>query len=104
MIAIIALVVFTGLGINRKAARDYWLLIVLAAACQPLAGFLFAGGGTLGDPSGDGVVTQLLRAASDDGPAVVAVAPFAIGLGWVVPIYLISRAWKTLPPEKAQVS
>jgi hypothetical protein len=96
------LVVILILGFLPKQNKRYWMLAALAFAIQNMASMLFYAGGTLEDPSGDGYITAWVRQATQDGPEVLWVLPFAMGLGWVLPIFLVYKGYKR--KEKSEVS
>lgn len=87
------LIVFA-LGFIPKQDKRYWMFAASAIAIHLLAQFLFSAGGTLENSNGDGYITALIRQATKDGPEVLWVLPFAMGLGWGLPIYLINKSYK----------
>lgn len=86
-------------GLLRRQARRYWVHAAGAVAVQVLVLFLGAGGGTLEDPSGDGLITREVRRATDDGPAMAAFGLAVIALGWGIPLWLLRRGYR-LPPHR----
>jgi hypothetical protein len=58
-------------GIWRYRYFAYWKWVLWTGAVLYLAGFLFWSNGTLADPSGDGLITGIVRRASGDGPEVL---------------------------------
>jgi len=88
------LLVVIALGFFPKQDKRYWMFAASAIAIHLLAQFLFSAGGTLENPNGDGYITALIRQATKDGAEVLWVLPFAIGLGWGLPIYLIHKSYK----------
>jgi len=91
MLFLIAILI---LGFFPKQDKKYWMLAALALAIQGLGSVLFNAYGTLEDPSGDGIVTAWVRQMSQDGAEVLWILPFAMGLGWVLPIYLVYKGYK----------
>lgn len=82
------------LGIWRYRSADYFKWVAIAAIWMFFGGLLFYAGGTLEDPSGDGIVTHQIRIATGDGPmmglfAIVFLVAFYGGL-----IFFISRMIK----------
>ena len=90
MLFLVAIVI---LGFLPKQNKKYWMLSALALAIQTTAQMLFNGGGTLEDPSGDGYITAWVRHATQDGPEILWLLPIAIGLGWVLPIFLVYKGY-----------
>jgi len=88
------LLIVVALGFYSKQEKRYWMFAASAVAIQLLAQLLFSAGGTLENPTGDGYITALVRQATNDGAGVLGVLPFAIGLGWGLPIYLIHKGYK----------
>ncbi len=54
-------------GILRCRSRAYWAWLGILAAWGLCAEFLFAGGGSLADPTGDGLIAHQVRIATNDG-------------------------------------
>jgi hypothetical protein len=90
----IFLLFVVALGILTSQKRRYWGFAFAAVLLQNLTVFLLSGGGTLEDPRGDGYITAIVRAASNDGPIVVGVGVLAMVLGWGVPIYLVNKGFQ----------
>lgn len=88
------LLVVIALGFFPKQDKRYWMFAASATVIHLLAQFLFSAGGTLENPNGDGYITALIRQATKDGAEVLWVLPFAMGLGWGLPIYLIHKTYK----------
>jgi len=88
----VAIVVILGFA-TRQPLR-YWRYAAAAVAVQLLTGFLLAGGGTLEDPSGDGLITAWIRRATNDGPQMTLLGLGVIALGWGVPIWLLVRGYE----------
>jgi len=90
----IFLVVLIALGITHKQDKRYWVLAASASATQLLAHMLFNGCGSLENRGFDGYVTAYVRQATNDGAEVLWIFPFAMVLGWVLPIYMVSKGYK----------
>ncbi len=90
----IFLVVVIALGISHKQDKRYWVLAASASAIQLLAHILFNGSGSLENRGLDGYVTAYVRQATNDGPEVLWIFPFAMALGWVLPIYMVFKGYK----------
>lgn len=58
------------LGIWRYRSSEYFRWVGAALVWMLASSFLFQGGGSLEDPSGDGWITHQVRVATDDGPLV----------------------------------
>jgi hypothetical protein len=89
----IFLVVVIALGITHKQDKHYWVLAAGASATQLLAHILFNGCGSLENRGFDGYVTTYVRQATSDGTEVLWIFPFAMVLGWVLPIYMVSKGY-----------
>ena len=90
----IFLIVVIALGIFHKQDRPYWILSAGASAIQLFAHLLFNGCGTLENRGVDGYVTAFVRQTTNDGPEVLWIFPFAMLLGWVLPIFMIFKGYK----------
>ena len=93
----IFLVVVIALGISHKQDKRYWILAASASAIQLLAHILFNGCGSLENRGLDGYVTAYVRQATNDGSEVLWIFPFVMVLGWVLPIYMVSKGYKRKP-------
>ena len=89
------LAVVVVIGLLWRRTKWFWQHAAAAVAVQFLAGFLFYAGGTLEDPTGDGLITGAVRQAMGDGPMVALLAIPALLFGWGVPIWLVVRGSKT---------
>ena len=98
----IFLVAVIALGIFHKQDKRYWILSAGASAIQLFTHILFSGCGTLENRGVDGYVTAFVRQATNDGPEVLWIFPFAMALGWVLPIYMISIGYKRKSPKVEQ--
>jgi len=65
----------------------------MALLTQFTLGLLLAGGGTLEEPAGDGIITHWVRVATNDGPAMGAYALGVIALAWGLPLLIVSRGY-----------
>ena len=90
----IFLVVVIALGISHKQDKRYWVLAASASSIQLLAHILFNGCGSLENRGLDGYVTAYVRQATNVGTEVLWIFPFAMVLGWVLPIYMVSKGYK----------
>ena len=90
----IFLVVVITLGISHKQDKRYWVLAASASSIQLLAHILFNGCGSLENRGLDGYVTAYVRQATNVGTEVLRIFPFAMVLGWVLPIYMVSKGYK----------
>lgn len=99
----IAIVVI--LGLVTRQPRRYWSYAGAAVAVHLLTVFLFAGGGTLEDPTGDGLITAWIRQATNDGPQMGIVGLAVIAVGWGFPIWLVVRGYqKKRAPAATEVT
>ncbi len=89
------LAVVVVLGLVWRRTKWFWSHAAAAVVVQFLTGFLFYAGGTLEDPTGDGLITAAVRQAAGDGPIVGLVVIPALLFGWGVPIWLVVRGWRT---------
>jgi hypothetical protein len=76
-------------GILRFRSREYWKWLSILLAWMLGTQFLFAGGGTLEDPTGDGLITHQIRIATNDGGgmgifAIVFILAYWGGVIWIV--------------------
>ena len=78
MIFLIAVVL---IGVVWRRTKRFWAHGIGALAIQAVTGLLFSGYGTLEDPTGDGLITAIVRQATNDGLAVA---------GMIVPIILFA--------------
>lgn len=81
------------LGIFRFRGREYWKWVVILFAWMFGAQLLFAGGGTLDDPSGDGVIAHQIRIATNDGPGMGLFAIVFLIAYWGGAIWLIRKLY-----------
>src|SRR6476469_9837578 len=75
-------------GILRFRSREYWKWVGILFAWMFGGQFLFAGGGTLEDPTGDGLITHQIRIATNDGGgmgifAIVFLIAYWGGVVWI---------------------
>ena len=83
------------IGLFKRQGKRYWLNGLAALALQAVVSALFNGGGTLEDSTGDGILTAMVRAATNDGPIMGVFALFVIILGWAVPIWIVRRGYQS---------
>jgi hypothetical protein len=79
------------LGIWRYRSVEYFKWVAILFAWMLAGTLLFAGGGTLEDPSGDGLIARQIRQATNDGPGMGAFALIFIVVYWGGAILFISR-------------
>jgi hypothetical protein len=81
------------LGIIRYRYWAYWKWALILLAWQFIGSIFFAGGGTLENPAGDGIIAHQIRLATNDGPgmAVFGVLFLIVFYGGV--IWLIRRMY-----------
>jgi hypothetical protein len=79
-------VIVAAIGVMGRRSNVYWWRGLGAIAVAIAMVFLAAGGGTLDDPSGDGLITRWIRSATNDGPAVAlwAIAILVAGYGLII--------------------
>ncbi len=82
------------LGIWRYRSNEYFKWVGITAIWMLAAGFLFYAGGTLEDPSGDGLITHQIRIATQDGPGMALFAIVFLVIYWGGAIFFISRMVK----------
>ncbi|MFL6728118.1 MAG: hypothetical protein ACJ8FS_16630 [Sphingomicrobium sp.] len=80
-------------GIFRFRSLEYWKLVGFLFAWMLGAQLLFAGGGTLQNPSGDGLIAHQIRVATNDGPGMGIFAIVFIIVYWGGAIWLLRRMW-----------
>jgi hypothetical protein len=106
MLTLIALIIWVvvlathGAAAMRSGAP--WLLAAVSLLLTLLFPVLFAAGGDLYEPSGDGIITAAVRQASDDGPAVALMGLIALPTFYGVQIGLIVWAIKLLRATPAK--
>lgn len=79
------------LGIWRYRSAEYFKWVGIATVWMFLGGVLFYAGGTLEDPSGDGIITHQVRVATNDGPMMGLFAIVFLIAYWGGLIFFISR-------------
>lgn len=90
MIFAVALII---LGLVTNQPQKYWIYSFIAVLTQFVLGYLLAGGGTLENPQGDGVVTHLVRQMVDDGPLMALWGIVVIVIVWGVPLFIVTRGY-----------
>jgi hypothetical protein len=98
MFLLLIIAVFYGVFLYRTGA--FWKWIVWAYLFGVIGSILFYGDGTLEDPTGDGIVTYLIRQATNDG-GLVSLLFFVIIIEWAVFLLLIKRAFQVGKKVKA---
>lgn len=88
------------IGIWRYRSAEYfkWLAILFV---WMLAAGLFYAGGTLEDPTGDGLITREIRRATDDGPGMGIFAIAFLIVYWGGAIFFITRMVRAARAFKA---
>lgn len=82
------------LGIWRYRSKSYFLWVAITAVWMLAGGFLFYAGGTLEDPTGDGLITRQVRIATQDGPGMGLFAIIFLVTYWGGVIFFVSRMVK----------
>lgn len=82
------------LGIWRYRSKSYFTWVVITALWMFAGGFLFYAGGTLEDPTGDGLITRQIRIATQDGPGMGLFAIIFLVTYWGGVIFFVSRMAK----------
>tara|TARA_R110002124_G_scaffold89707_1_gene229352 strand:+ start:15164 stop:15991 length:828 start_codon:yes stop_codon:yes gene_type:complete len=82
------------LGIWRYRSIEYFKWVGIAAVWMFVAGVLFYAGGTLEDPTGDGIITHQIRVAANNGPMMGLFAIAFLIVYWGGLIFFISRMVK----------
>lgn len=90
----IIIVIAVLLGVWRYRSRQYFKWIGITFLWMLVATFLFSGGGTLDNPSGDGLVAHQVRVATNDGAGMGIFAIVVVVVLWSGIIFLLSRAAK----------
>lgn len=90
---LIFLVIAIIFGLIKKQPRKYWINASFAVGLAFVLGLLLAGGGTLENPKGDGIITHFVRSSTDDGPLMGVWAIFVICITWGLPLYIIKRGY-----------
>src|SRR4051812_37223159 len=80
-------------GIFRFRAREYWKWLAMLFVWMLGAQLLFAGGGTLEQPAGDGLIAHQIRRATNDGPGMGIFALVVIIVYWGVTIGMLRKMW-----------
>ena len=81
------------LGIFRFRSRSYWKWIGFLLVWMFGASLLFAGGGTLDDPSGDGFIAHQVRIATNDGLGMGLFSLAFIIAYWGGAIWMLRKAY-----------
>lgn len=102
MFIILLIAVFAGVFLYR--AGSYWKWIAYAYAVSICVTFLFAGGGTIENPVGDGLITYLVRKATNDGYQMALLGLLVIIIGYGGLIFCLRNAIKVTKDIKAKKS
>ncbi|NCA28419.1 MAG: hypothetical protein EBS92_04000 [Proteobacteria bacterium] len=100
MFIILLIAVFAGVFLYR--AGSYWKWIAYAYAVSICVTFLFAGGGTIENPVGDGLITYLVRKATNDGYQMALLGLLVIIIGYGGLIFCLRNAIKVTKDIKAK--
>ena len=97
MIFLIAVVL---IGVVWRRTKRFWAHGIGALVIREVTALLFSAYGTLEDPTGDGLITAMVRQATNDGLAVAALVIPVILFAWGVPIWMLLRGMKTPGPRE----
>ena len=89
-------------GIFFYRTGSYWKWVAYAYAVSILVTFLFAGGGTIENPVGDGLITHLVRKATDDGYQMALFGILVIIAGYGGLIFCLRNAARVAKDVKAK--
>lgn len=90
----IIIVVALLIGIWRYRCAEYFKWVGVTFVWMLAGTLLFNGGGTLTNPSGDGLITHKVRVATNDGPMMAVLALAIVIVLWGGIIYFLNRARK----------
>jgi hypothetical protein len=90
------------LGIFRFRSRSYWQWLSILFAWMLSASLLFNAGGTLEDPSGDGLITRQIRIAANDGPELAVFGIAFLVIYWGSVIWIIRKMYLTEKTAQAE--
>lgn len=90
MFLVLLTLVIVALGLKYRDAA-YWKRAVPAIVVLWAMQLLAAGGGTLEDPTGDGVLTRWVRQATHDGALVAVWGLGVLVLGYGVTFWLVRK-------------
>jgi hypothetical protein len=82
-------------GIVRYRAPGYWKWVSILLVWMIGAELLFAAGGTLQDPTGDGLITRQIRIATNDGPGMGTFAIAFLVVFWGAVIWMLRKLYVT---------
>lgn len=97
--------IFALIGIFRCRERIYWSWLGILTAWMLVTSFLFSAGGTLENPTGDGLITHQIRLATNDGPAMGAFAILLVIVFWGVTLWIVAKLYsrsKKIVLERSQ--
>jgi hypothetical protein len=80
-------------GIFRFRRVEYWKWVGILFVWMLGAGLLFSGGGTLQDPSGDGIIAHQIRVATNDGPGMAIFAIMFLIVYWGGAIWMLRKMY-----------
>lgn len=80
-------------GIFRFRGREFWKRFAILFVWMLAAQLLFAGGGTLENPSGDGLIAHQIRVATNDGAGMAIFAIIFIIVYWGGAIWILRKMW-----------
>jgi hypothetical protein len=103
IVSIIVTMLVLALGVWRRNQPGFWPRGIAAVVIAWALPFLFSGGGTLERPEGDGLITHLVRRATDDGPLMALWAIFVLVAGYGSIIWLIVSAVLKSRPKTIEV-
>lgn len=103
IVSITVTVLVLALGVWRRNHPGFWPRGIAAIVVAWAMPFLFSGGGTLEHPEGDGLITHLVRRATDDGPVMGLWAIFVLVAGYGSIIWLIVSAVLKSRPKTAAI-
>jgi hypothetical protein len=98
---LLIIVVAAMYGIWRCRSRNYFKWVGITFAWIVVSNLLFSAGGTLSDPSGDGLITRQVRIAASDGPAMGLFALAILLLFWGGIIYFIIKMQREVSALRA---
>lgn len=92
------------LGVLRYRRWSYWRWVVAMLLWQAAAQFLFASGGTLDHPTGDGLISRAIRQATDNGPAFAAYGVAFLVLFYGGVVYFVRQLYRDARSGRQQTA
>lgn len=89
------------LGIWRYRTAEYFKWVGILFVWMLAGSLLFAGGGTLEDPTGDGLIAHQIRIATNNGPGMGMFAAVFLLVYWGGAIFFITRLVRAARQAKA---